>query len=400
MSIFDGQLKISVAAASGIEAITKRELKSLGYGDVPSYFGRMNFIGSMEDVARCNVFLRTASKVRIVLAEFKAETFDELFDGIYSVDFGEILPFDANVAVEAKSVKSKLFALSAIQSVVKKAIVKKMTAKNGLVSLPESGERYSFELSLVEDTATLSLDTSGDGLHKRGYRQKVWIAPMRETMAAAIILNSFYRADRVLIDPFCGSGTIPIEAALIATNTAPGINRNFAFEKFHNAPDVLSRVRQEAEDKIIRDLPLRIYGYDIDARAIKLSYEHAERAGVKNLVHFEKRDMRDVTSRYAHGIIITNPPYGERLSGGEELKNLYRDFGKMFRSLDEWSAYVVGTSPAFEKYFGQKADKKRKLYNSEIECTLYQFFGAPPKKRDDNLTEKQRTEYESVDTKS
>ena len=387
MSIFDGELKISVSSASGIEAITKRELKSLGYGDIPSYNGRMNFIGKMLDIARCNMFLRTANRVRIILAEFKAETFDELFDGIYSVDFGEILPFDANVAVEAKSVKSKLFALSAIQSVVKKAIVKKMTAKNGLVSLPESGERYSFELSLVEDTATLSLDTSGDGLHKRGYRQKVWIAPMRETMAAAIILNSFYRADRVLIDPFCGSGTIPIEAALIATNTAPGINRNFAFEKFHNAPDVLSRVRQEAEDKAVRDISLRIYGYDIDARAIKLSYEHAERAGVKNLVHFEKRDMRDVTSRYAHGIIITNPPYGERLSGGEELKNLYRDFGKMFRSLDEWSAYVVGTSPAFEKYFGQKADKKRKLYNSEIECTLYQFFGAPPKKRDDNLTE-------------
>ena len=249
--------------------------------------------------------------------------------------------------------------------------------------MPESGERYSFELSLVEDNATLSLDTSGDGLHKRGYRQKVWIAPMRETMAAAIILNSFYRADRVLIDPFCGSGTIPIEAALIATNTAPGLNRSFAFEKFHNAPEVLSIARQEAQDKIIRDLPLRIYGYDIDSRAIRLSYEHAERAGVKNLVHFEKRDMRDVTSRYAHGIIITNPPYGERLSGGEELKNLYRDFGKMFRSLDEWSAYVVGTAPAFEKYFGQKADKKRKLYNSEIECPLYQFFGSPPKKRED-----------------
>ena len=387
MSIFDGELKISVSSASGIEAITKRELKSLGYGDVPSYNGRMNFIGKMLDIARCNMFLRTANRVRIILAEFKAETFDELFDKVYALDFKEILPYDAIVAVEAKSVKSKLFAMSAIQSVVKKAIVKKMTGYYGTQTMPESGERYLFELSLVEDNATLSLDTSGDGLHKRGYRQKVWIAPMRETMAAAIILNSFYRADRVLIDPFCGSGTIPIEAALIATNTAPGINRNFAFEKFHNAPDVLSRVRQEAEDKAVRDIALRIYGYDIDARAIKLSYEHAERAGVKNLVHFEKRDMRDVTSRYAHGIIITNPPYGERLSGGEELKNLYRDFGKMFRSLDEWSAYVVGTSPAFEKYFGQKADKKRKLYNSEIECTLYQFFGAPPKKRDDNLTE-------------
>ena len=383
MSIFDGELKISVSSASGIEAITKRELKSLGYGDVPSYNGRMNFIGKMLDIARCNMFLRTANRVRIILAEFKAETFDELFDKVYALDFKEILPYDAIVAVEAKSVKSKLFALSAIQSVVKKAIVKKMTAKKGLVSLPESGERYSFELSLVEDTATLSIDTSGDGLHKRGYRQKVWIAPMRETMAAAIILNSFYRADRVLIDPFCGSGTIPIEAALIATNTAPGLNRSFAFEKFHNAPDVLSRVRQEAEDKAVRDIALRIYGYDIDARAIKLSYEHAERAGVKNLVHFEKRDMRDVTSRYAHGIIITNPPYGERLSGGEELKNLYRDVGKMFRSLDDWSAYVVGNTPAFEKYFGQKADKKRKLYNSEIECILFQFFGAPPKKRED-----------------
>ncbi len=387
MSIFDGELKISVSSASGIEAITKRELKSLGYGDVPSYNGRMNFIGKMLDIARCNMFLRTANRVRIILAEFKAETFDELFDKVYALDFKEILPYDAIVAVEAKSVKSKLFAMSAIQSVVKKAIVKKMTGYYGTQTMPESGERYSFELSLVEDNATLSLDTSGDGLHKRGYRQKVWIAPMRETMAAAIILNSFYRADRVLIDPFCGSGTIPIEAALIATNTAPGLNRSFAFEKFHNAPDVLSRVRQEAEDKAVRDIALRIYGYDIDARAIKLSYEHAERAGVKNLVHFEKRDMRDVTSRYAHGIIITNPPYGERLSGGEELKNLYRDFGKMFRSLDEWSAYVVGTTPAFEKYFGQKADKKRKLYNSEIECTLYQFFGAPPKKRDDNLTE-------------
>lgn len=383
MSIFDGELKISVSSASGIEAITKRELKSLGYGDIPSYNGRMNFIGKMEDVARCNMFLRTANRVRIILAEFKAETFDELFDKVYALDFKEILPYDAIVAVEAKSVKSKLFAISAIQSVVKKAIVKKMTGYYGTQTMPESGERYSFELSLVEDNATLSLDTSGDGLHKRGYRQKVWIAPMRETMAAAIILNSFYRADRVLIDPFCGSGTIPIEAALIATNTAPGLNRNFAFEKFHNAPDVLSRVRQEAEDKAVRDIALRIYGYDIDARAIKLSYEHAERAGVKNLVHFEKRDMRDVTSRYAHGIIITNPPYGERLSGGEELKNLYRDFGKMFRSLDEWSAYVVGTTPAFEKYFGQKADKKRKLYNSEIECILFQFFGAPPKKRED-----------------
>lgn len=383
MSIFDGELKISVSSASGIEAITKRELKSLGYGDIPSYNGRMNFIGKMLDIARCNMFLRTANRVRIILAEFKAETFDELFDKVYALDFKEILPYDAIVAVEAKSVKSKLFAMSAIQSVVKKAIVKKMTGYYGTQTMPESGERYLFELSLVEDNATLSLDTSGDGLHKRGYRQKVWIAPMRETMAAAIILNSFYRADRVLIDPFCGSGTIPIEAALIATNTAPGLNRSFAFEKFYNAPDVLSRVRQEAEDKAVRDISLRIYGYDIDARAIKLSYEHAEGAGVKNLVHFEKRDMRDVTSRYAHGIIITNPPYGERLSGGEELKKLYRDFGKMFRSLDEWSAYVVGTTPAFEKYFGQKADKKRKLYNSEIECILFQFFGSPPKKRED-----------------
>lgn len=202
MSIFDGELKISVSSASGIEAITKRELKSLGYGDIPSYNGRMNFIGKMEDVARCNMFLRTANRVRIILAEFKAETFDELFDKVYALDFKEILPYDAIVAVEAKSVKSKLFAMSAIQSVVKKAIVKKMTGYYGTQTMPESGERYSFELSLVEDNATLSLDTSGDGLHKRGYRQKVWIAPMRETMAAAIILNSFYRADRVLIDPF------------------------------------------------------------------------------------------------------------------------------------------------------------------------------------------------------
>lgn len=384
MSIFDGQFKISVSTASGIEAITKRELYRLGYGDIPAIGGRLVFDGNMKDVAVLNLNLRTANRVRIVVAKFKAETFDELFDGVYSVRWQDVLLSDSRIVVTAKSVKSKLFALSSIQSITKKAIVKKMQDALRLKTLPESGEEYRFEVSICEDEVTIGLDTSGDGLHKRGYRTKVWIAPMRETMAAAIILNSYFKADRALIDPFCGSGTFPIEAALIATNTPSGMLRNFAFEKFSNAPKVMPQVKDEYESKIIQNADLRISGFDIDGRAIKLANEHAKNAGVKDYIHFETKDMRNISSRYAHGIMVANPPYGERLSGGSELKELYRDFGKMFKSLDEWSCYVVTTVMSFEKYFGRKADKTRKLYNSELECRLFSFLGAPPRKRNEN----------------
>ena len=384
MSIFDGQFKISVSTASGIEAITKRELIKLGYPEVPAINGRLILDGDIKDVATLNLNLRTANRVRIVLGEFKAETFDELFDGIYSVSFKDVLTADAKITVTAKSLKSKLFALSSIQSIAKKAIVRKMQDSLKLTALPETGAEYRIEIAVLNDTVTVGLDTSGDGLHKRGYRNKVWIAPMRETMAAAIILNSYFKADRAFIDPFCGSGTFPIEAALIATNTPSGTLRSFAFESFKNAPTVMPKVKEEFESKIIRDADLRISGFDIDSRAIKLANEHAVRAGVKEYIHFETQDMRKIKSRYAHGIMMANPPYGERLSGGNELIQLYRDFGKMFTSLDEWSCYVVTTVQNFEKYFGRKADKTRKLYNSELECRLYSFLGAPPKRKNED----------------
>lgn len=379
MSIFDGQLKIEVAVASGIEAVTKRELLKLGYEPSGANFGRITFDGTYTDVLRANVFLRTANRVRIVLGAFKAETFDELFDGISAIDWREILPKDARIVVNAKSHTSKIFALSATQSVVKKAIVNTMT-KAYNCSLEECGAEYDIEVSLVGDVATVTLDTSGEGLHKRGYRTYLGEAPIRETLAAAMIELSVWNPDRPLIDPFCGSGTIPIEAAMIGLDVAPGMNRNFACERFTNAPKVRDIVQKEAEERINRERALKISGFDINPEAIKLALKHANRAGVADKIHFQTMDMRDVSSKLAHGVIITNPPYGERLMSESELKVLYADFGKMTKELDEWCVYAISSYRAFEKYYGKKADKVRKLYNSELECNFYTYLGKAPEK--------------------
>lgn len=380
-SVFFGKLNIEVAAASGIEAVVKRELVRLGYEPSGANFGRIEFEGTFEDVLRANVFLRSANRVRIVLAKFKAETFDELFDGIFSMRWQDVLTRDARIIVDAKSVKSKLFALSAVQSVVKKAIISKLsTVYNG--TFDESGAPYCIEAAIVDDVVTVTLDTSGEGLHKRGYRTYLGEAPIRETLAAAMIQLSVWNPERVLIDPFCGSGTIPVEASLIGLDIAPGMNRNFACEQFANAPKVREKVQDEAEQRIKRDRQLRISGFDINKDAIKLALKHAERAGVKDNIHFQVQDMRDLSSKYAHGVIITNPPYGERLMKEDELKALYRDFGRVTAKLDEWCVYAITSYRGFEKYFGRRADKVRKLYNSELECNFYQYLASPPPKKD------------------
>ena len=380
MSIFDGQLKIEVATASGIEAVTKRELTRLGYTPSGANFGRITFDGTYTDVLRANVFLRTANRVRIVLGAFKAETFDELFDGVSAIDWKSILPRDAKIVVDAKSKNSKIFALSATQSVAKKAIVNSLTQAYRC-KLEENGAEYDIEVSLVGDVATLTLDTSGDGLHKRGYRTYLGDAPIRETLAAAMIELSVWNPDRPLIDPFCGSGTIPIEAAMIGLDVAPGINRNFACEQFSNAPNVRDIVQKEAEERIDRDRVLKISGFDINPDAIKLAIKHRDRAGLNDKIHFQVMDMRDVSSKLSHGIIITNPPYGERLMSEAELKVLYADFGKMTAKLDEWCVYAISSYRAFEKYYGKKADKVRKLYNSELECNFYTYLAKKPEKK-------------------
>ena len=375
MGFFDGKLELSVTSASGIEAVTKRELESLGYAPGGAVYGRISFDGEYRDVARANVMLRTANRVFINIARFHAETFDELFEGIKNVPWQNIIPKNARVIVNAKSFKSKLFALSSIQKITKKAIV---TAMGNLF---ESGGTYTFEVVINEDEVLVALDTSGTALHKRGYRTYVGEAPLRETLASAIILLSVWKWDRPFIDPFCGSGTLPIEAALIATNTAPGLNRNFAFENFLKAPEVLSSVKEEARDNILLDRDVRISGFDINKDAISIALKHARNAGVDNKIHLQVADMRSLSSRYSHGVIITNPPYGERLLKEKELQNLYADFGKVYRSLDDWSAYVITSYGNFERYFGARADKTRKLYNSELECKLYRYLGAPPKRK-------------------
>lgn len=379
-SIFDGKLNIEVAAASGIEAVCKRELLRLGYNPSGANYGRIEFEGDYKDVLRANVFLRTANRVRIVLAKFKAETFDDLFDGIFAMRWQDVATRDGRIIVNAKSQNSKLFALRSIQSITKKAIISKLASTLG-GSFDESGAVYDVEVSLYGDVATVTLDTSGEGLHKRGYRTYLGDAPIRETLAAAMIELSVWNPDRAFIDPFCGSGTIPIEAALIGLNIAPCMNRNFACESFKNAPNVRELVQQEAQDSI-RDKVLHISGFDINKDAIKLAQKHAERAGVKDRIHLQVGDMRDVSSRFSHGVIVTNPPYGERLMDEAELKILYKDFGAMTRKLDEWCVYAITSYRAFEKYFGARADKVRKLYNSELECNFYQYLAAPPKKNE------------------
>lgn len=380
-SIFDGKLNIEVAVASGIEAVVKRELLRLGYEPSGANLGRIEFEGTFEDVLRANVFLRSANRVRIVLSKFKAQTFDELFDGIFAMRWQDVLTKDAKIVVDAKSVKSKLFALSAVQSIVKKAIISKLSTVYNC-SFNESGAAYCIEAAIVDDVVTVTLDTSGEGLHKRGYRTYLGDAPIRETLAAALIQLSVWNPDRPLIDPFCGSGTIPVEASLIGLDIAPGMNRNFACEQFANAPKVREKVQEEALQRIKRDRQLHISGFDINKDAIKLAFKHAESAGVKDNIHFQVQDMRDLSSKYAHGVIITNPPYGERLMKEDELKALYRDFGKVTAKLDEWCVYAITSYRAFEKYFGRRADKVRKLYNSELECNFYQYLASRPPKKD------------------
>ncbi|MDE6302356.1 MAG: class I SAM-dependent RNA methyltransferase, partial [Clostridia bacterium] len=364
-----------------------RELMRLGYEPSGANYGRMTFDGNFKDVIRANMFLRTANRVCIVLSSFKAETFDELFTEVTIMRWQDILPKDAKIIVEAKSQKSKLFALRSIQSITKKAIVTSMQNAYGITNLPEDGVSYNIEVSICEDIATLTLDTSGDGLHKRGYRTYLGDAPLRETLASAMIQLSVWNPERPLIDPFCGSGTIPIEAALLGLNIASGISRNFACESFYGAPSVRDDVQEEAEELIRRDIKLQISGFDINPDAIKLALKHAERAGVKDCIHLQVADMHNLSSHKAHGIIITNPPYGERLMSESEVEKLYRDFGTVCRRLDKWCVYAITSFRGFEKHFGKKADKIRKLYNSQLECNFYSYLAPPPpKKPRDDIT--------------
>lgn len=380
------KIQLIATAAFGIESVVGRELKWLGYEDQFIENGKVTFSGDESAICRTNLWLRTADRVLVKLGEFQALTFDELFEKTKALPWHEWIPEDAEFPVEGKSIDSKLASVPDCQAIVKKAVVEKLKQTYKRAWFEETGPRYRIEVALLKDMATLTIDTSGAGLHKRGYRKLVSGAPLKETLASAMLLVSRWNHDRVLVDPFCGSGTIPIEAALIAHNIAPGMKREFAAEQWGRIPKKLwEDARQEALDRAKYDRELRISGSDINDEVMSLARYHARQAGVENSIHFQRMDMAELRSRYKYGFIVTNPPYGERLGELKQVEQLYKQMGAVFGKLDSWSYYIITSHPQFEKFFGKRADKKRKLYNGRLLCNYYQFFGPPPPKMDTQM---------------
>ena len=369
----------------GLEAVLKREIYDLGYEITKVEDGRVTFEGDEEAICRANIFLRTAERVMIQVGRFKATTFEELFQGIKNLPWEEYIPEDGKFWVKkASSINSKLFSPSDIQSIAKKAMVERMKQKYHKEWFKEDGAAYPVRIFLLKDEVTVALDTSGDSLHKRGYRTMTSKAPLTETLAASLIMFTPWRKDRILVDPFCGSGTFPIEAAMIAANVAPGMNRDFTAEEWTNLIDrkLWYECVKEAEDMIDTTVKVDIQGYDIDGDVIKAARENAKRAGVEHMIHFQQRAVADLSHPKKYGFIITNPPYGERLEDKADLPELYTQIGQAYQRLDSWSMSLITSYTDTEKYIGRKADKNRKIYNGMLKTYFYQFLGPkPPKKR-------------------
>ncbi len=365
----------------GLEAVLKREIQDLGY-DVKSVSdGRIIFEGDDEAVVRANIFLRTAERVLILVGSFKAFSFDELFEKTRSLDWDEYLPENARFWVKkASSVRSKLFSSSDIQRIIKKAIVVSMGEKYKRTQFDEDGDEYPLRVFINKDEVTIGLDTSGDSLHKRGYRKLQGAAPIAENLAAAIIMLTPWREGRILVDPFCGSGTIPIEAAMIAKNIAPGMNREFTAEKWTNIikKKVWYDALDEAADLIKKDVTVDIQGYDIDPQVLKAARSNAKAAGVEDLIHFQQRPVSELRHHNKYGFVITNPPYGQRLEEEENLPSLYGQIGQTMKELDTWSYYIITGYEDAQRYIGARAAKNRKIYNGMIKTYLYIYEGPKP----------------------
>ena len=368
----------------GLEAVLKREIQDLGYEITEVVDGRVSFTGDISAVARANVFLRTCERVLVKVGSFHAETFDELFEGTKALPWESFLPKDAKFWVKkASSVKSKLFSPSDIQRIMKKAIVERLKIQYHMEWFPEDGKEYPIRVSLLKDEVLVALDTSGESLHKRGYRKFTSEAPISETLASALILLTPWKKDRILIDPFCGSGTIPIEAAMIGMNIAPGMRRDFTAMDWDFVPrKTFDAARREAETKIDRDVELQIQGYDLDPNVLVLARGNAKLAGVDHQIHFQQRDVKDLHSPKSYGFIITNPPYGERLEDKAALPALYKTIGEAFGGLPTWSSYIITSYEDAERYIGRKAAKNRKIYNGMIRTYFYQYPGPKPPRRD------------------
>ena len=362
----------------GLEAIAKRELENLGYEITKVSDGRIFFEGTLEDVAKANIWLRTADRVLIELGSFKAETFEELFDKVYELDWEEIIPKNANFIVNGKSIKSKLFSISDCQRITEKAIIEKLKTKYDIEWFEKSGALYSLEVSLLKDNASITLDTTGKGLHKRGYRIKHGDAPIKETLAAAMVLLSYWNKDRLLFDPFSGTGTILVEAAMIGRNIAPGLERGFSFNNWTGVDkEILKTAKAQAMGSIDYKSEIKLIGTEIDKDVYNVSNEIIEDLGFEDDITIYNKDFRDFKLEDDFGVLITNPPYGERL-GNVDVKKLEQGLGKKMKPLKTWSNYIITSSEMFEKNFGKKADKKRKLYNGKIKVDYYQFFGPKP----------------------
>ena len=369
----------------GLEAVLKKEILDLGYEISQVEDGRVTFLGDDEAICRANVFLRTAERVLLKVGSFPAGTFEELFQGTKSIPWEAYIPKDGKFWVaKASSIKSRLFSPSDIQSIMKKAMVERMKSHYGVSWFPETGAAFPIRVFLYKDMVTVGIDTTGESLHKRGYRTLTSKAPITETLAAALIMLTPWKADRILVDPFCGSGTFPIEAAMIAANMAPGMNRSFLSEDWNGLiPKKLwYEAMDDANDLVNTELEPEIQGYDIDGEIIRAARQNAERAGVDHLIHFQQRPVSSLSHPKKYGFLITNPPYGERLEEKESLPALYREIGERFRHLDSWSAYLITSYEDAEKYIGRKADKNRKIYNGMMKTYFYQFLGPkPPRKK-------------------
>jgi putative N6-adenine-specific DNA methylase len=377
------RFKLIATAAMGLEALVAKEVRDLGY-ECEVENGKVIFEGDERAIARANMWLRTADRVKILVGEFKAYSFDELFEKTKALPWEDYLPEDAEFPVQGKSVKSKLYSVSDCQAITKKAIVQRLqTAYNRSSWLEESGSLFKLEVAIHKDVVSLTMDTSGQGLHKRGYRIGQGEAPLKETLAAALIQLTTWNADRPFADPFCGSGTIPIEAALIGQNIAPGFNRDFLSEEWPWMPEkIWEEVRMEAEDLANYDQPLEILGTDIDHRMIEVSKNNAFEAGLGELIQFKQMQVRDFHSDKSYGVIIGNPPYGERIGERKEVEQMYKAMGQAFEKMDTWSKYIMTSHEGFEECYGKKATKKRKLFNGFIRTDYYQYWGPRPPRKD------------------
>ena len=368
--------KLIATCAAGIESIVGNELKHLG-DKVNVENGRVRFDGDVADIAKTNLWLRTADRIKIVVGEFTAKTFEELFQGVESLNWEDFLPLDAEFPVAGKSQKSTLHNVPSVQAITKKAIVTKMsTVYHRRTKLPETGALYPIEVAINKDKVLITLDTTGSSLFKRGYRVDKGGAPLKENMAAALVLLARWYPEMPFVDPVCGSGTIPIEAALIGCNIAPGLKRNFAFENWDWVDkDIVKQAREQAQAAIKKDVDLDISGYDIDGSMIEIAKENAVQAGVQDIVNFKQMAVKDFKTDKINGVIVANPPYGERLSDKEHVHQLYQQMGKLYQPLTSWSKYILTSDLQFEQFYGTKATKRRKLYNGSLRTDFFQYWG-------------------------